>query len=193
VALFFETLLLTNADTFAMKNITALSFLILMISFRAQSQKVHYSIGPEFSLPTFSGIPSYGTGAGFSLGYYFNKRIEGDIGISYNYFKGNVSDVFKHDTIRSFSIMPILFRGKYFFGDKFYVSGAVGLVIGLHHAANHFALSPGTGVLIPVSAKSKIDLGVLLIGVPAGYSFSENNFLNKGGYSFITFRIAYVF
>ena len=176
-----------------MKNITALSFLILMISVRAQSQKLHYSIGPEFSLPTFSGISSHGGGAGAGLGYSFNKKIEGDIEISYSHFKGNVPDFFKHDTINGFSIMPILFRGKYFFGDKFYVSGAAGLVVGMHNAANHMALSPGTGVLIPVSSNSKIDLGVLLIGVPAGYSYPENNFLNRGGYSFLTFRIAYVF
>ena len=89
--------------------------------------------------------------------------------------------------------MPVLPGVKYFVTDKFYASGALGIVIGIHNAANHFALSPGIGLLVPISEKSKIDLGLKLTGVPRGYSFSENIFLNKGGYSYLTFRIAYVF
>ena len=162
-------------------------------AFGHRSKKLKFSIGPEFSVPTFSGITSSGVGGGISLEHFFNKKIAGTIDISYNYFKGNVFDFYKHDTLNGFSIMPVLAGGKYFFTNKFYISGAAGLIIGLHNAGNHLALSSGTGWLIPVSANSKIDLGVKLTGVPAGYSFPENSFLNRGGYSFLTFKIAYVF
>jgi hypothetical protein len=159
----------------------------------AQHKKLNFSIGPEVSVPTFSGITSPGIGGSISLEHFFSGKIAATIDISYNYFKGNVFDFFKQDTINGFSVMPVLVGGKYFFTDKFYISGAAGLIIGLHNAGNHLALSPGAGFLIPVSASSKIDLGVNLTGVPVGYSFSENSFLNKGGYSFLSFRIAYVF
>lgn len=167
--------------------------MIAVSSINAQSQKLKFSIGPEFLVPTFSGIPSSGVGGGICLEQFFNKKIAGAIDINFNYFRGNVFDFYKKDTIKGFSIMPVLAGGKYFFTNKFYLSGAIGLIIGLHNAGNHLALSPGTGLLIPVSATSKIDLEVNLTGVPTGYSFPENNFLNKGGYSFLTFKAAYVF
>ncbi len=165
----------------------------LLINVSAQSQKVKFSIGPEVSLPTFSGITSSGSGGGISIDHFFSKKLAGFIGISVNHFKGGVADIFKNDTINGFTVMPILAGAKYFFTDKFYASGSAGIIVGIRNAGNHLALSPGAGILIPVSATSAFDLGVKLIGVPTGYSFSENSFLNKGGYSFLTFRIAYVF
>jgi hypothetical protein len=171
-----------------------LSFMFVMLSsMYAQNKNLKFSIGPEYSVPTFSGSTSSGVGGGISLEHFFNRKIAVTIEISYNYFKGNIADFYKHDTINGFSIMPVLIGGKYFFTNKFYVSGAAGLIIGWHNAANHLGLSTGAGLLIPVSARSQIDLGVKLTGVPTGYSFPENSFLNKGGYSFITFKAAYVF
>ncbi|MEP6597511.1 MAG: hypothetical protein ABJA71_16270 [Ginsengibacter sp.] len=178
-----------------MKKIYILSFFVsfFVSGLHAQSQKLTFSIGPQVSVPTFNGINSTGIGGGFSIERFFSKKLTGFIDISLNYFNGNVLDHFKNDTIKGFTVMPVLAGAIYFFTDKFYLSGAAGIVIGLHNAGNHLALSPGTGILIPISATSKIDLGLKLIGIPTGYSFSENNFLNKGGYSFLTFRIAYMF
>ena len=172
---------------------------LLMIIFfairdtHAQSHKVKFAIGPEVSVPTYSGISSIGIGGGTYLEYFLNKKLAVTGDISFNYFKGNIFDFFKNDTINGFSIMPVLAGGKYFFTDKFYAAASAGLIIGLRNAGNHLALSPGAGIVIPFSETSAIDIGVKLIGVPRGYSFSENSFLNKGGYSFLTFRIAYVF
>ena len=159
----------------------------------AQNKKISFSIGPEFSVATFSGISGTGIGAGITIEHFFNKRIEGNIAISFNRFNNDVFNFDKTDTLKGFSVMPVLPGIKYFITNKFYASGAIGMVIGIHNAANHFALSPGIGLLIPFSEKSKIDMNIKLIGVPAGYSFPENIFLNKGGYSYITFRVGYVF
>ncbi len=160
---------------------------------RAQRHEIKLSAGPEISIPTYSGISSGGIGGGISLDYFLTGKIALTGSISVNYFKGNVLNPFKNDTVSGFSLAPILVGGKYFFTEKFYAGGSAGLVVGLHHAANHLALSPGAGMIIPVSSTSGIDLGVRLTGVPRGYSFSENSFINKGGYSFLTFRVAYVF
>lgn len=172
---------------------------LLMIIFfavsdtNAQSHKIKFAIGPEVSVPTYSGISSSGIGGGTYLEYFLNKKLAVTGDISVNYFKGNIFDFFKNDTINGFSIMPVLAGGRYFLTDKFYAGALAGLIIGLHNAGNHLALSPEAGIMIPFSSASAIDFGVKLIGVPRGYSFSENSFLNKGGYSFLTFRIAYVF
>ncbi|MEO7045557.1 MAG: hypothetical protein ABI091_09655 [Ferruginibacter sp.] len=176
------------------KILQILTLLIISVSNTdAQSHHVNFSIGPEYSLPTFSGISSCGIGAGISIEHFFNKRVEGVVAVSYGYFKGDVFDFYKNDTIKGFAVMPVLLGIKYFVSDKFYVSGAAGMVVGVHNAGNHLALSPGIGFLIPFSPHSKIDAGVKLIGIPRGYSFSENSFLNKGGYSYLTFKIAYIF
>jgi hypothetical protein len=126
----------------------------------AQNKKLNFSIGPEFSVPTFSGISGTGFGGGISLELFFTKRIEGNVAISITHFNGDVFNFNKTDTVKGFSIMPVLPGIKYFVTDKFYASGAVGMVIGIHNAANHFALSPGIGLLTPFSEKSKIDLSL---------------------------------
>lgn len=172
------------------------SFLIIFsatITVHAQMHETKFSIGPEVAVPTYAGITSNGIGGGVTLEYFLNKKIAFTGGISFNHFNGDVFNNFKHDTINGFSVMPVLLGAKYFIVHSLYVSGSAGVIVGLRNAGNHLALSPGAGLEIPVSAKSGIDVGVKLIGVPTGYSFSENSFLNKGGYSFLTFRVAYLF
>jgi hypothetical protein len=159
----------------------------------AQTKKINFSIGPELSVPVYRGISGTGIGGGISVGHFFNKRLEGEVAVSFNHFNGEVLNFNKTDTVAGFSVMPLLPGIKYFISRKFYASGGVGMVIGTRNAANHFALSPGLGFLFPVSCKNKLDAGVKLIGVPNGVSFPENIFLNKGGYSFVTFRVAYFF
>jgi hypothetical protein len=159
----------------------------------AQDQKIKFSAGPLLAIPTYNGITSTGIGGGAGLHYFVSKKISGIIDVSFTYFKGDVLNNFTDDTVKGFTIMPVLAGAKYFITNLFYLSASTALVIGLHNAGNHLALSPGAGIEIPVSSTSGIDLGLKLIGVPTGYSFSENSFLNKGGYSFLTFRIAYLF
>lgn len=169
------------------------AMLICATATKAQSGGIKFSIGPEICLPTYAGITSNGIGGGVTLDYFLNKKIAVTGGISFDHFKGDVFDNFKNDTINGFSVMPVLIGVKYFVIHSFYVSGSAGVIVGLHNAGNHLALSPGAGIEIPVSAKAGFDVGVKLIGVPTGYSFSENSFLNKGGYSFLTLRVAYLF
>lgn len=176
-----------------LKKVLALLLFIMNVVTSAKSQRISFSAGPEFSMPISSKISSNGYGGSVALGYFFLKKIEGYFTISYNHFGGDVVDHFKNDTITGFTVMPILPGIKFFVTDKFYLAGAMGIVVGIRNAGNHFALSPGAGLLIPVTRKSKIDLGIKLIAVPLGYSFSENNFLNKGGYSYLTMKAGYVF
>lgn len=178
-----------------MKKILLSLFLIFSatVIVHAQVHETKFSIGPEVAVPTYAGITSNGIGGGVTLEYFLNKKVAVTGGISFNHFKGEVFNNFKHDTINGFSVMPVLFGAKYFIIHSFYVSGSAGVIVGLHNAGNHLALSPGVGIEIPVSSKTGVDVGVKLIGIPTGYSFSENSFLNKGGYSFLTCRLAYIF
>ncbi len=166
--------------------------LFLVKNINAQNPKVQLAIGPEFLQPTYSGISSSGIGGGVEAGYFLNKKFEININLSYHHFNGDVIDFYKKDTIHGFSIIPVLPGLKYFITKRLYANAAAGIVVGAKNAGNHFALSPSVGLLLPVSSKSAIDIGIKLIGVPLGYSFSENIFLNKGGYSYLGFRVAYV-
>ncbi len=167
--------------------------IMLLPGIYAQNKKMKFSIGPQISLPTYTGINSSGIGGGLSTEHSFNKKIGGFVDVSYNYFNGNVYDLFKHDTIKGFGIMPVFLGAKYFLTNRFYMSGAAGIVIGINNAGNHAALSPGAGLIVPISTTANMDVGVRLIAVPTGFSFPENSFLNKGGYSFLSLRIAYQF
>ncbi len=178
-----------------MKKIFVLILIVMLVvsNLKAQSKKTFFSIGPELSIPTFSEISGSGIGGGISIEHFFSKRIDGNLTISLVHFSNNVFNFNKSDTLKGFSVLPVLPGLKYFITERLYAGGAAGMVIGIHHAASHFALSPEIGLLFPVSAKAKIDIGAKLIGVLKNTSFPENIFLNRGGYSFVTFRAAYIF
>jgi hypothetical protein len=168
-------------------------FVIAVVNVDAQNKKLSFSAGSEYLIPTYSGISANGYGGGFTAGFFFSRHWGGTFNVSLDHFNGRVVDLFKNDTIQGFSIMPVMPGIKYFVSHKFYLSADVGMIIGIHNAGNHFAVSPGIGVLFPVNKKSKVDFSVKLLGVPRGYTFSENTFLNGGGYSYLAFKAAYVF
>jgi hypothetical protein len=168
-------------------------FVLFAFGKRATAQKIQFSAGPLFSVPAITGISSHGAGFGVGATYSFNKKLQAELSVSFIRFGGDVTSTFPKDTIHGFSIMPVLPGIRYFFTKKWYIDGAAGMVIGIQHAGNHLALSPGTGYLFAIAGKSRIDAGVKYSAVPVGYSFAENNRLNKGGYGYFTLQIAWLF
>jgi hypothetical protein len=156
----------------------------------AQNSRTRFSIGPEFSLPTYKEFPSNGVGGSIAVDFRSRHRVSANIETGYNYFKGTVINEFKHDTTRGFGFVPILAGVKLSLANKYYASMRAGITLG---SSVGFTLSPAVGVMLPNRLSPKIDLGIKLIGVPGMPSIPENTFLDRGGFSYLSFRAAIVF
>jgi len=165
-----------------------LGFICLTCTSIAQ-RKVRLTIGPEFSLPAYKEFPSNGIGGSIAVEFRSKNRFSATIETGYNHFWGSYVNVWKHDTTRGFSFVPILAGARYSAGEKFYASMRAGLTLG---TTVGFTLSPAAGVVLPNRRNPKIDLGVRLIGVVGMPSIPENSFLDRGGFSYLNFRIAVV-
>lgn len=153
----------------------------------AQNSRTRFSIGPEFSLPTYREFPSNGIGLSAAVEFRSRNRFSTTIDVGYNHFKGTVVNPFKLDTVRGFYFIPVLVGVKYSFGQKFYASMRAGASYGKNSFIG-FTLSPAAGVVL----RQKLDLGIRLIGSISMPSIPENNFLDRGGFSYLNFRAAIV-
>ena len=176
-----------------MKKFALLLPLVLLSTLLSAQRRTIFSIGPELSVSTHNQIPSPGIGASVGMEVRSFTRISITSEISYNHFNGEVINKFTDDTIRGFSKMPIVagIKGKIWKGAYLVVRGGLG--IGLKNAATSFAFAPGAGWLLHRNEKPFLDLGIRWMLTPGLPSFSENSILNRGGYSYLNFRIAYVF
>ncbi len=87
--------------------------------------------------------------------------------------------------------MPVLVGLRYFIWKSFYITGEAGVSIRMgHNTGTHLTLAPAAGYIIPIK-KSHIDLGIKLMNVVEGGGIPESTSLQRGGYGYWTFRIAY--
>ena len=174
-----------------------LCLLIAAITFsvciHAQNPRVRFSIGPEFSLPTYHEFPSNGIGGSAAIEFKLRDRISANMEVGYNYFSGTVINNFKPDTIRGFAFIPVLGGVKYSLNEKFYAAIRVGGVYGTFKSFMAYAFSPAVGVMLPNKRNPRVDLGARWIGVLSMPAILENTFVQKGGFSYLNFRAAIVF
>jgi len=178
-----------------MKKIVAIVFsLTVAVNFgKAQKNNVLFSVGPAILIPSYSGINSNGFGVGASFEYVLTKKVSIASDIDINFFTSNIKNVFTHKVTNGFAIMPVLAGVKWGAVKNIYLSGKAGMAVGLKNAGTNLTLSPGIGYLFNIKGKQKIDMGIRLIGVLPKASLPENTFLEKGGYSFLAFKLAYQF
>ncbi|HEX6180929.1 MAG TPA: hypothetical protein VFZ47_06755 [Chitinophagaceae bacterium] len=176
-----------------MKKFALLSAFVMLTTLLPAQRRTIFSIGPELSVSTDREIPTPGIGASIGMEVRSFHRISFTSEISYNQFSGDVIYKFRNDTIQGFSKLPIVagIKGRIWKGA--YLVVRAGLAFGLKNAGTSLAFAPGAGWLLHRNDKPLLDLGVRWIGIPGMPSFPENSVLNKGGYSYLNFRVAYVF
>jgi hypothetical protein len=159
----------------------------------AQDHKFRLSANLSLSVPTYKEISSMAIGFGANGEFAINKRWATLFSADFHHFYGTVIDHFKNDTIKGFSILPVMAGLKYYAKEKFYLGAQAGVSVGLQHAGNCPAIAAFTGMLLPLRNDKKMDIGLKFTGIKRQTSFPENTFLNRGGYSFLSGRIGFFF
>jgi hypothetical protein len=159
----------------------------------AQDHKFRASAHVSLSVPTYKEIPSMGAGIGTTGEFAINKKWATLFSVDFHNFYGKVIDHFNQDTIKGFSILPIMGGIKYYSKEKYYIGAQGGIVIGLKHAGNCPALSASTGMLVPLKNGHKVDIGLNFTAALSQVSIPENNFLDRGGYNFLSGSIGFFF
>lgn len=178
-----------------MKKVIVLISIIIFLTNKgiAQNRKFSFSAGPAILIPTFSEINSAGFGIGAGIEYNLSKKISIVSDIDLNIFNSKVKNIFTNEITDGFIIMPLLVGLKWIAFKNFYFTGKSGVVAGLKNAGTNHSLSSGIGYLIPIGGKPKFDIDLKLVGVLPQTSIPENAFLEKGGYSFLSLKLAYRF
>jgi len=178
-----------------MKKILMSVYVLLLTTSSGIGQKNRpvYSAGPAILIPTYSQIKSPGLGFGLKVDFKPHKKLSfvSDIGI--NAFNGDIVNQFTNKIVKGLIIMPVLAGVKWSASKNLYFAGLAGVAFGLENAGTNFSLSPGMGYLLKFGGKRMADLGLRLTGVLPKTSIPENTFLEKGGYSFLSLRLAYQF
>jgi hypothetical protein len=175
-----------------MKKITIVFILTVTTSIGlAQKNSLAVSVGTAKLIPTYTGISSIGFGFSTSVDYKLTKNISFISDIDVDIFNSKVKNNFTNKITDGFIIMPVLVGAKWNAFSNFYFTSKAGFVTGLKNAGTNFSLSPGLGYLININGNRKLDIGLKLVGVLPKSSIPENTFLERGGYSFLSLRVAY--
>lgn len=159
----------------------------------AQDRKFRLSANVSLSIPTYTEISSMAIGLGANGEFAINRKWATLITADFHHFFGTVINHFNQDTIKGFSILPVMAGLKIYPNEKFYLGAQAGVSVGLQHAGNCPAIGAFTGILVPLKGGNKVDIGLKFTGIMRQTSFPENTFLNRGGYSFLSGRIGYFF
>jgi hypothetical protein len=159
----------------------------------AQDHKFRLSANAYLSIPTYKEISSMAIGFGAGGEFAINKKWATIFTADFHNFYGTVIDHFNKDTIKGFSILPLMAGLKFYTNEKFYLGAQAGVSVGLKHAGNCPAIAAITGMLVPLKNGNKVDIGLKFTGIKRQTSFPENTFLKRGGYSFLSGRIGYFF
>lgn len=175
-----------------MKTTCLLTILFISSIALAQNSRTLISIGPEFSLPTYKEFPSNGIGGSASIQFKSKRKLSATIDVGYNYFRGHVVNYWFPDTIRGFSLIPVLGGAKLNATNKFYAVVRGGLTFG-YNGFIGLTFSPAVGITLPNNHNPRIDIGVRWMGVMGVPTYPEKTFIEKGNYSYLNLRAAIVF
>ncbi len=159
----------------------------------SQDHKFRASAHVSLSIPTYKEIPSMGAGIGATGEFAINRKWATLFSVDFHNFYGKVIDHFNQDTIKGFSILPIMAGLKYYSKEKFYIGAQGGVVVGLKHTGNCPGLGLSTGMLLPLKSGNKVDIGLKFTAALSQVSIPENNFLDRGGYNFLSGSIGFFF
>lgn len=179
-----------------MKRFILLTIFSLSISgLFAQAKNNHFSAALHIAGPVFTAtgnLKGVLSGVSFQKQWHWGRRIAATASAGYSYFSGTIH-YFGGQEEKHFAVIPVLAGLRYYIKNKLYAAFETGVNIKAHrNAATKFALVPSAGILLPVGKKA-IDLGIQFSTVPMGYGHPEQKLLQRGGYSFLGIRAAWVF
>ena len=173
-----------------MKTIKILFVALLFHSFNgySQQQRKSISIGSQvdFPLRVFQSNKAIGSGINLKGEFFLSNRFSGTLSAGYSFFNGKLI-YWDGTTDKNFALIPLLVGARYYF-QKFYLNLEAGLAIkASDNVYTNLAFVPSAGILI-----NRLDLAIRLFSVSQlGVSIPENTFLQKGGYSYLGFRVFY--
>lgn len=161
---------------------------LISLSINAQAKKNLLYAGVEFAIPAhqpFQSNKANGYMVNLKGEHFFSSSFSGSVSAGLSYFKGKMV-FWDGRTDNSFSLVPILVGGRFYY-RKIYIGVETGPAIAASsHNSTHLAIAPSAGVVI-----GKFDAGIKFFAVPERGGIPENNFLQKGGYSYIGLRAAF--
>jgi hypothetical protein len=179
-----------------MKRFILLTIYCLSISgLSAQVKNNHFSAALHIAGPVFSAtgnLKGVLLGASLQKQWKWGAHIAATTSVGYHYFSGTIHHTGGQQE-KDFAVIPLLAGLRYYMKNKWYAAFETGVNMKAHsNAATKFTLVPSAGILWPVGKKA-IDLGIQFSTVPMGYGFPEQKLLQRGGYSFLGIRAAWVF
>lgn len=170
--------------------------LALLVSFNAQAQKMGASVGAEILIPMgdFSNVAKIGFGGTAQFDYMVNPDIAVTGKVGYITWGANTGDQLAGAKVEaSWSAIPILFGGKYYFMPqgkaRVYGQFELGLYMisvsskvevpffGTQEtsaSSTEFAIAPAVGVELPVGPKGAVDVSARFLMIMTSGSASNN-------------------
>ncbi|RBL91818.1 hypothetical protein [Chitinophaga flava] len=172
------------------KAVLLAGFLSLSILAAAQ-KKLTFSAGAIASISTLRALEAKGIGGFLSGEYRFHKKFAATASAGFEHFSTDLEDPWTHTHISTYNLIPVMAGMRFYPWSFLYGGVSTGIAFkGNDYMRHRFAIAPAAGVILP-AGKGKIDLGLQLTGIPQGFGISEQNILEKGGYSYLSLRAAY--
>jgi len=164
---------------------------VILVSYslnvHSQTRKNLIGIGGEFSYPgkAYRSNNAIGFGLNIKGEHFFSSKFSGLATIGYTSYQGKL--VYWDGTEdEDFALWPVMF-GARFFIKRFYMELQTGVAIkASENVRSTFKIAPAIGFM-----NKKLDLALRFFASPAMPSIHEDTFLEKGGYSYLTFRFFY--
>jgi len=172
-----------------MKSITIVVSLLFMSSQFAVAQKKQlYAEGSvlfPLSIPVGENN-STGYGIGLRGQHFFAKNWSFDMNAGYIYFSGEVTD-WDGNKQHHFALIPISIGARYYLKNFFGGLNAGFAIKGSSNTGTNLMFSPFIGYRI-----HRFQFEAKLLGIPETFAtYPEKTYLQKGGYSYFGFGLAY--
>jgi hypothetical protein len=159
-----------------------------------QAHTFKLSVGPSASITTLRGLDAKGYGGALTGEYFFHKKFAVNLSVAYDHFTCNLVDPWEDIVIKDFSLVPVMAGVRYYYRPWLYGGLSTGMAISASdRTRTTFAIAPVIGTNLPLG-KGVLDIGLQFTGLPQTFAtIPEKNLLEKGGYSYLSLRVAYGF
>jgi len=167
-----------------------------VLSLSAQVNNNRLAVAVHAALPVYAatGDPD-GVLWGVSLQkqWTWSKHFAATASVGYQHFSGTIRNNMDGREDKDFASIPLLAGLRYYTTKGWYLAFETGAAVKAHsNMTTKWLLVPAAGVLLPVRTRA-LDLGLQFSTVPMGYGYPEQKLLQRGGYSFLGMRVAWVF
>ncbi len=159
----------------------------------AQENKFTYSAGPQALFPLSKNIQRPGYGGSFSVTRKLSRHIAIAADIDIAVFHRNRFDSIANRPGGTYPFIPLTAGGVFKMSKHSYFTVKAGLLTGLNNEKTYGIIVPGVGYYVFAGDKPRLDISIKFAGVPSNKPVGDNSLLESGGYSYLSFRLAYIF